>query len=168
MVDPDSGLVWDGVNRNGDNEIDKKWKFTYNQGVYIGAAVELFLLTHEQIYLDDAIQTANHVIGDNHFAPGGILRSEGSGDGGLFKGILVRYMAFMINNVNLPTDQRNAYLKFLQFNAESLYSNIRRPEMLIGPSWDKPSDEVIDASVQLSGLMMLESMASLEEPDAHH
>ncbi|MEX2594871.1 MAG: glycoside hydrolase family 76 protein [Anditalea sp.] len=163
LVDPSTGLVWDGINRNGDNEIDKGWKFTYNQGVYIGAAVELFLVTNDQTYLDDAIRTANHVVKDAHFAPGGVLRSEGMGDGGLFKGILVRYMTYMIQNVDLPKDRSNAYMDFLRHNAETVYANIKRPQLLIGPSWDKSSDAVIDASVQLSGLMMLESMASLDE-----
>ena len=41
LVDPETGLVWDGINRQGDGRIDKDWKFTYCQGVYIGAAVEL-------------------------------------------------------------------------------------------------------------------------------
>lgn len=162
LVDSSTGLVWDGMNRTGDNNIDKEWIFTYNQGVYIGAGVELFLLTGDQTYLDDAIQTADYVISDNHISPGGILKSEGSGDGGLFKGILVRYLTDMIHRVDLPGDRREAYMQFLRHNAETMYSNIRRPEMLIGPSWASPADDVIDASVQLSGLMLLESMASFK------
>src|SRR5690606_3753400 len=87
LVDSKTGLVWDGVNRNGDQKIDKAWRFTYNQGVYIGAAMELFDLTGDEVYLNDAIKTADLVIADSHLAPAGILKSEGSGDGGLFKGI---------------------------------------------------------------------------------
>ena len=39
----------------------------------------------------DAVNTANATIKDLDIAPGGLLKNEGQGDGGLFKGILVRY-----------------------------------------------------------------------------
>src|SRR5690606_39804151 len=42
LVDPVTGFVWDGMNREGDGKIDKDWKFTYCQGVYIGAGLELY------------------------------------------------------------------------------------------------------------------------------
>lgn len=163
LVDPETGMVWDGVNRNGDQKVDKNWLFTYNHGVYIGAAVELFLVTKDSSYLKDAIQTADFVISSPELAPKGILKGEGSGDGGLFKGIFVRYLAFMVKNTPLPEDHKDAYVKFLKFNAQTLNANIKRPEMLIGPSWNQTSGSVIDASVQLSGLMMLEAMATLNQ-----
>lgn len=162
LVDSETGLVWDGVNRNGDGQIDKDWKFTYNHGVYIGAAAALYELTGEQAYLDDAIKTADFVISDTNLSPGGILKSEGSGDGGLFKGILVRYLAEIIQSGILPDDREAAYADFLKQNAITLHKNIKRPQMLIGPSWNKPSEKVIDSSVQLSGLMLLEAMALLD------
>lgn len=161
LVDSETGLVWDGVNRNGDQKIDKAWRFTYNQGVYIGAAMELFDLTGDEVYLNDAIKTADLVIADSHLAPAGILKSEGSGDGGLFKGILVRYLAELVSSGHLPEDREAAYTKFLTNNATSLYHHIKRPQMLVGPAWTREADEVIDASVQLSGLMLLEAMAKL-------
>src|SRR5690606_38925950 len=91
----------------------------------------------------------------------GILKSEGSGDGGLFKGILVRYLAELVSSGHLPEDREAAYTKFLTNNATSLYHHIKRPQMLVGPAWTREADEVIDASVQLSGLMLLEAMAKL-------
>ncbi|MFC3790482.1 glycoside hydrolase family 76 protein [Paenibacillus sp. GCM10012307] len=39
-ADPESGFVWDGMNRLGNGEIDKDWAFTYCQGVFIGAGLE--------------------------------------------------------------------------------------------------------------------------------
>jgi predicted alpha-1,6-mannanase (GH76 family) len=159
LVDKKTGLVWDGVNRNGDQKIDKNWRFTYNQGVYIGAAMELYELTRDEVYLNDAIKTADFVISDDHLAPAGILKSEGGGDGGLFKGILVRYMTEMILSGHLPEERKPAYSRFLRNNAISLYHHIKRPQMLVGPAWNKEADDVIDASIQLSGLMLLEAMA---------
>jgi predicted alpha-1,6-mannanase (GH76 family) len=41
QVDRDSGFVADGINRKRDGQVDTQWRFTYNQGLYVGAAVEL-------------------------------------------------------------------------------------------------------------------------------
>ena len=131
--------------------------------MFIGAGVALYKVTGDRNYLDDAITTADFVINDNNLAPAGILKTERSGDGGLFKGILVRYMVQIIKSPGLPEGKKAAYSDFLRQNAVTLYNNIRRPEMLIGPSWDKRSDKIIDASVQLSGLMLLEAMATLDK-----
>jgi len=163
LVDSDSGLAWDGINRNGDEKIDKDWKFTYNQGVFIGASMALFKQTGEQIYFDDAVKTADFTISDGGMAPGGVLKSEGQGDGGLFKGILIRHLAALTQSSALADEKKALYREFLRQNAVALYRNIRRPEMLIGPSWIIPSKEPIDASVQLSGLMLLEAMARLSK-----
>src|SRR5690606_35008570 len=162
LVDPKTGLVWDGMNRNGDQKIDKDWRFTYNQGVYIGASMVLYELTGEEFYLQSAIQTADYVLSDEHLAPGGILKSEGNGDGGLFKGILIRYLTQMITSGYLPEDRKQAYTDFIRQNAFSVYRNLNRPAMLIGPSWTKKSADVIDASTQLSGLMLFEAIATLD------
>jgi predicted alpha-1,6-mannanase (GH76 family) len=40
------------------------------------------------------VRTATATIKDLDISPGGLLKSEGQGDGGLFKGILVRYLTF--------------------------------------------------------------------------
>ena len=50
LVDPETGLVWDGINRQNNGKIDKDWQFTYCQGVYIGSCVELYNITQDQSY----------------------------------------------------------------------------------------------------------------------
>ena len=59
LVDPDTGFVWDGKNREGDGKIDKSWEFSYCQGVYIGAGVALYQVTGDKSYLADAARNCS-------------------------------------------------------------------------------------------------------------
>jgi len=164
LVDASSGLVWDGINREGNGQIDKHWKFTYNQGIFIGAALELYKITGDQTYLNDAIRTADYAI--SNFTVNGIFRPEGQGDAGLFKGILVRYLALLAEEPTLPKNKRQAYVQSLRLNAETLYNHgIRRPALRIGPNWSQAPVEgtSIDFSTQLSGVMLIEIAASLSK-----
>jgi predicted alpha-1,6-mannanase (GH76 family) len=165
LVDPSTGLVWDGINREGNGHIDKNWKFTYNQGLFIGAALELYKITGELAYLKDAIKTADYVINDIDLSPGGVLKNEGKGDAGLFKGIFVRYLALLVQEAGVPAAKRTTYQQFLKFNAETMYKKaILRPALLIDGSWtQKPTqDTAIDCTTQLSGLMLIEAAADLQ------
>jgi len=163
LVDPATGIVWDGINRTSNGDIDKDWIFTYNQGVFIGAAEELFKITAEQAYLSNAVRTANATINHPDLAPGGILKNENQGDGGLFKGILVRYLTQLIEQPNLSTAERSKYVNFLQNNAKTLYSKgIQRPSLMVSPDWKSKPSGTTDSSTQLTGLMLIEAMAKLD------
>jgi predicted alpha-1,6-mannanase (GH76 family) len=161
LVDPNNGFVKDGINREQDGKIDL-WKLTYNQGVFIGAGLELFDLTNEKSYLNEAIQTADFVVNDREFSPGGILKSEGEGDGGLFKGILIRYLELLSQHKTVPKNKAESYKAFIKNNAESLLrKGIKRPEMLVGTNWTLPPENKTDFSTQLSGIMLIEAMTRL-------
>ncbi|WP_460443884.1 glycoside hydrolase family 76 protein, partial [Amycolatopsis cihanbeyliensis] len=88
LVDPATGLVRDGlrVAEPGQEEGDElvTLVYTYCQGVFLGACLELS-------DVDAAARTVRAVAA--HCAPGGVLRGQGGGDGGLFAGILARYLA---------------------------------------------------------------------------
>ena len=162
LVDPTTGIVWDGINRNGDGIIDKSWLFTYNQGVFVGAALELFKVTQETGYLSDAVRTANTSIKSNEIAPSGILKNENQGDGGLFKGILVRYFTLLSKETAVTATDRSNLTKFLKFNAETLSNKgIARPALTISPDWNNKPSGNTDLTTQLSGLMLIEAAASL-------
>ncbi len=158
LVDPVTGLVWDGLDGTGTN---KNWKFTYNQGVYMGAAVELYKITGEQVYLNDALKTANNSLtGD--LTQGNVMKDEGGGDGGLFKGILVRYMLLLITDGNLPATDAGKFVSFLKVNAETLWLQATvRPQVLFGSKWNA-TGSTIDLSTQLSGAMLMEAAAQLK------
>src|SRR5699024_12100137 len=65
---------------------------TYNQGTFLGTAVELYKITQDPIYLNDSQKTANYTLTKCIDAANNVLRDEGLGDGGLFKGIFIRYL----------------------------------------------------------------------------
>jgi predicted alpha-1,6-mannanase (GH76 family) len=163
LVDPITSMVWDGINREGNGQIDKGWLFTYNQGVYLGAGLELYRATQQSSYLDDANRTAGYVLNDSQLAPGGVLKDEGVGDGGLFKGVLVRYLAQLATEPAVNAATRAKYVSFLKFNGESLYNKgTRRPQYLFNTNWTTQPGGTVDGSTQMSGVMMFEVMADLQ------
>ena len=162
LVDPTTGFVWDGVNRQGDGKTDKGWAFTYNQGVRIGAAVELYKATHEARYLQDANKTFAATVA-RLANEQGVLKEGGKDDGGLFKGILVRYLGELVRVDPAAHPQE---FEFLQRQAESVWAQLK-PEwkpgeaLLVPGDWSKPAAQPVELSVQLSGIMLFEQMAKL-------
>ncbi|MCJ8209028.1 hypothetical protein MUY27_04860 [Mucilaginibacter sp. RS28] len=157
-----SGIIWDGINSKGDSQIDKN-KFTYNQGVFIGAALELYNATGDGTYLNDAIKTADATTKDLDIAPGGLLKNEGQGDGGLFKGILVRYLTLLTLKNDVPQANRDAYANFLKFNAQTLFAKgIGRPDFMVSPDWKSAPSGSTDLTTQISGVTTLEAAATLK------
>jgi len=157
LTDAQTGQIWDGMNREGDGRIDKQWCFTYCHGVYIGAAVELYKITHEQDYLGKAMRTAKFAL--ERFTRGGIFVTEqGEGDGGMFKGILLRYLAELYKIVPDCAQIRDVILA----NAAALRESGTAADGRYGKSWLKAPEphEGFDLTVQLSGVMLYE-MASV-------
>ena len=116
------------------------WTFTYNQGSFIGSAVELYKIFGAQNYLNDAKAVANFTT--NSLASNSILKLEGTGDSGggndahLFKGIFIRYFTELI--LVLDGADKERYIQFLKRNAEVL--------------WTKGTDKNLWFSLVLTGL----------------
>lgn len=160
LVDPETGFAWDGKNRKGDGATDKDWAFTYNQGVCIGAADALFAATGDARFRRD---------GDRTFAAAvkrltdarGVLKEAGKGDGGLFKGILVRYVG---DRVHRDPAHAVAERAFLVRQAEAAWTGIAAAQhaaapVLFGPVWGEPAPARVELSAQLSGVFLCEQMA---------
>ncbi|QNK59013.1 hypothetical protein [Paenibacillus sp. PAMC21692] len=104
------------------------------------------------LLLWEDIQTGwnNHMGGASH---------EGDGDGGLFKGILVRYLA----ELALEASGRSEAEELLLSNANSLWSLARDMERnVFHTDWSSLPSERVTLSTQLSGIMLLERVAALE------
>jgi predicted alpha-1,6-mannanase (GH76 family) len=164
LVDPGTGLVYDGINGNNDGQLDVTDRFTYDQGLFIGAALEMYNISGQTVYLDDAVKTANNTISDPILSPSGILRDEGQGDGGLFKGVFVRYLVLLTLNKNLDSGTRNKYVLFLENNAQTLWlQGTTRPGLFYGSNWSAAPTGETDLTTELSGAMLMEGMAVLKK-----
>lgn len=167
LVDPVTGAVWDNISEQNNVVItNKDWVFTYNMGTWIGAGLRLFKETKDPMYLNDALKTARNVLVNPKLLSEGLLRDEGQGDGGLFKGILVRYFTEIIENPAVSANDKKVFVNFFKFNAQTLYrKGITRPTMFCGNNW-KVAPAVgtnTDLTTQLSGVMLIEAAAKLEK-----
>jgi predicted alpha-1,6-mannanase (GH76 family) len=165
LYDANSGWVMDNITAAGVKNTD--WYFTYNQGTFIGAALELYSNTNNVGYLNDANKAAGFTLQNGRLtdnSAGGILKDEGGGDGGLFKGIFVRYFTRLIVDGNIDNGLKTQYINFLNRNAQAVWLNGNsRPQLLFGSAWNRSPGSSNEFTVQLSGLMLLEAMAELKK-----
>ncbi|MCW1734355.1 glycoside hydrolase family 76 protein [Anaerorudis cellulosivorans] len=165
LFNPANGAVYDHIDsRTG--YIQKKWIFTYNQGTFLGAALELYKITGEKDYLNDAMKAADYTLTNLIDSNDGLLKDEGNGDGGLFKGIFVRYFTQLILNPDISSVDRTRYVTFLKFNAETLWRyGTDKQRLLFGTYWKTNPGDVTDLPTQLSGCMLIEAAALLEKEE---
>jgi len=161
LFNNNTGAVYDNINSN-TGYIEKNWIFTYNQGTFIGSAVELYKIFGERAYINDAVLASNYTI--STLVTSSILKSEGTGDGGLFKGIFIRYFTDLIQLDRLDASDRKRFIQFLQFNAETLWNTgTVKPAVLFGPYWAEKPGSPVGVTEQMSGCMLIEAMALLEK-----
>ena len=109
--------------------------YTYNQGVAIGALVEMNKLTGNQTYLDTANEIAHGTI-LTLVDENGILTEPGgtpSDDGDQFKGVFARNLQYL---QQLAPD--DSYVSFLQKNADSIWNSDRTSNGTLGVLWQGP------------------------------
>ena len=162
LFDRETGAVYDHMNKQG--EIKKNWIFTYNIGTFLGAAHELFLITGDRQYLDDAILAANYAV--NKMSNNrGVLDDATNGDGGLFHGIFFRYFVKLINEESVAKETRIKFHRYLTRLAETMLENgINRETMLYaGRWWEAPATkDIVSLTPHLTGCMLMEAMYTLK------
>lgn len=161
LVGPD-GFVEDGINREGDGRIDTQWRFTYNQGLYVGAAVALDAVLHRPELVAAAVRTATTAI--RELAPDGVVGSEGSGgDEGLFKGVLYRYLGTLLGRIGLDSPDAAPLVGFVRTSTDALWAAGQRDRSLLaGDDWRLPAQPPVHYSTQVSAIMALEQRAAIE------
>lgn len=161
------GAVLDHIDGR-DNTLTN-WKFTYNQGTFIGSAVELYKIFGNTSYLDDAMLTANYTI--SSMVTNSVLKLEGSADSSvdndahLFKGIFIRYFTELIRqDIDGATQKR--YLQFLKHNTETLWTKgVHKNPVLFGPDWTIKPDMKTTLKATVSACMLMEATALLVNQD---
>jgi len=86
------------------------------------------------------------------------------GDGGLFKGIFIRYFTRLIIDGNIDGGRKTQYINFIKTNAQKLWTNgTNKSLILFGTAWNIAPSNTTDFTTQLSGIMLFESMAELKK-----
>jgi predicted alpha-1,6-mannanase (GH76 family) len=155
-----TGKVFDSITYNKTRQTTRvnKGSLTYNQGTYIGAAVLLYQQTKDKTYLDDAIKTAEWTrdklcVTDQH-----ILKNEGQGDAGAFKGIFVRYMKLLVHE-----DGGAEFLPWMKANADAAWRNRRPTDNIMGSDWTKPPTMKVQSQTATSAVAVVLCFAD-DEP----
>jgi predicted alpha-1,6-mannanase (GH76 family) len=181
LYDPEQGLYRDGLRiAPGGELVLEDAIYTYNQGPVLGALLEL----GGEANLARAAALVAAVAGNlTVSAPllgrkGTVLRSEGTGDGGLFTGILVRYLALAAVDERLSAETRATAALLVTDTAEAFWEGRRlvgaqeplahqgarlvfsgRPELPARRSY--PAGSAVELSTQLQAWTVLEAAASI-------
>jgi predicted alpha-1,6-mannanase (GH76 family) len=184
LIDPESGLVFDGIKAGS----MVRAQYSYCQGVVLGLEVELAART-EDAHHSQRVHRLVAAVRD-HMAPDGVIQGAGGGDGGLFGGILARYLALVA--VTLPeltpedSEARATAKHLVLTSAQSAWDNRQTVDglPLFAAFWNRTAEipraggkdaqfvegavnasEVPerDLSVQLSGWMLMEAAHTLSD-----
>ncbi|MGO4441779.1 glycoside hydrolase family 76 protein [Mycobacterium sp. 2YAF39] len=184
LIDPETHLVFDGVKAGS----MVRAQYTYCQGVVLGLETELAVRTDDDNHAK-RVHRLVAAVRDN-MADDGIIKGAGGGDGGLFNGILARYLALVATS--LPGDHadddtaRDTARKLVLSSAEAAWENRQTVEdlPLFAAFWDRTAEipslagkeaEFVegavnaseiperDLSVQLSGWMLMEAAHAVSD-----
>jgi len=159
LVDPESGIVWDGIHPEVDQTPSREL-YTYNQGTVVGAEVELWRLTGDVGHLARAERTATAALSRFTDPSTGLLPVEGAGDGGLFKGILARYLGELVRAAaDRKSQVTDRVLGVLRCNGEAVAAAGAQP---VAADWSRPAEGDRSLSTHLSALLLLESLAAAD------
>ena len=181
LYDPEQGMYRDGLRiAPGGELVLESAIYTYNQGPVLGALLELGgdANLERAAALVAAMERNLTVQAPLMGRKASVLRSEGTGDGGLFTGVLVRYLALAAVDERLPAETRATASLLVTDTAEAFWEGRRvvgaqeplarrgarlvfsaRPELPARRSY--PAGSAVELSTQLQAWMVLEAAASI-------
>jgi predicted alpha-1,6-mannanase (GH76 family) len=184
LIDPDTHLVFDGI--KGGSMV--RAQYTYCQGVVLGLETELAVRTEDPEHAE-RVHRLVAAVRENMVA-NGVIWGAGGGDGGLFNGILARYLALVATALpqNGPDDAaaRDTARSLVLTSAQSAWDNRQTVDSLplFAAFWERTAElptaagkeaEFVegavnaseiperDLSVQLSGWMLMEAAHAVAE-----
>ena len=172
LMDPVTGLAIDGLRPGGELE---RTVYTYNQGVVLGAETELACRTGAPEHAERVHRLVAAIAA--HLSTDDVLHTHGGGDGGLFSGILARYLALVARTLpgsaEADVQSRTTATRLVLRSARSVWvhraqapggdvfgHDWTRPAQVPGRAGDAPEG---DLSVQLGAWMLLEAAARICE-----
>ncbi|QHC65613.1 glycosyl hydrolase [Rathayibacter sp. VKM Ac-2759] len=159
LRDARTGFVADGIGREGGSARDD-WAFSYNHGVYIGAALALHRLRPDVRLVAHAALTADDLL--TRLAPEGVLVDQGTGDGALFGGIAYRHLVDLATTDGVAPATAERLRRFVAGSVDALWSTSERDGLLLaGPRWDAPPRLPATLSAQLGAVLATEAAAAL-------
>lgn len=172
LMDPVTGLAIDGLRPGGVLETSV---YTYNQGVVLGAETELARRTGAPEHAERVHALVAAV--ERHLSTDDVLHTHGGGDGGLFSGILARYLALVATALPGSTEAdvraRTTATRLVLCSARSVWAQrAQTPDGdVFGHDWARPAQVPgrdageRDLSVQLGAWMLLEAATRVcDEP----
>ena len=156
LVEPD-GVVWDGVHARADGTCEvERAEYTYTYGLVVAADVALWDGDGDAAHLRRATRTATTAVTRSSDPDTGLWRSEGAGDGGLFRGILARALG------ELAVAGHDAGLaEVVARQGEAVWESSDGGG-LVGADWTRPAPGAVDLSEHLSGVLIVEQCARLQ------
>lgn len=161
MANASSGQVCDHMNTDGTKVW---WRFTYNEGLMIGASVELNEATGNAAYLANAHRIAGYMVYNEVAATvyGSVL-SDGNntgcgGDCHEFKGPAYRYLARLYSR----DTTRIQYYNVLRASANAVWNLARETNATIfSVSWAGPAQTNVDQAQQNAACTALNRFANI-------
>ena len=153
MVDPKTHQVADHMSPSGKVTW---WKYTYNEGLAIGASTALYNMTHDATYLQHAHEIAGFMVQhETTSAAGWKVLFDGEackGDCEAFKGIGYRYLLALYE----LDKSHGEYLTVLKDSAEAVWRFARTPaSTTFSAAWHEPGKRATTLAADASATMTL-------------
>lgn len=158
VVTPE-GVVWDGVHARPDGGCEvERAEYTYTYGLVVAADLAAWRATGEQTYASRAARVADIALSRMTDVATGLWRVEGSGDGGLFRGILGRALS------DLATATADADLAATVVRQAEAAWAAGRDGVPVAADWLHPDRGEATLSTHLSAVLLAEQAARLTAP----
>jgi predicted alpha-1,6-mannanase (GH76 family) len=167
----ETGLFLDGVRLTSGAEVVVTDIWSYNQGTVLGALVTLGDAQSLQRAADLIAAVADRLTTERDGIR--LLRTHGGGDGGLFTGILGRYLALAATAEGLSATARDTARELVAATADALWTGrdlrgpdratavaVWSPEPAVRARASQPPGARIELSTQLQAWTLLEAAAS--------
>lgn len=131
--------------------------WTYNQGQYAGAALQMYLVTHDTQYRAQATTATDWAVAN--LTTAGTFLNEGTSDTEGFKAILTRDIRALIDDAG-----QTQYEQVLTANASQAAHHVS-PEGVGGPDWNAPTPSVSSVPQQSLGAAATVAIEQQAAPD---